>query len=119
MRKTNKEGLRALAEEIARSYRPGAIIALYGELGAGKTTFAKALGHFLGLAEENISSPTYNYMHLHDNFVHFDLWRLKDEEEFLAHGFDEYLQGGGWVVIEWPERIEKLLPGDVVRIQLC
>lgn len=119
MRKTNKEGLRALAEEIARTYPQGAIVALYGDLGAGKTTFAKALGGFLGLAEENISSPTYNYMHLHNNFVHFDLWRLKDEEEFLAHGFDEYLHNEGWVVIEWPERIEKLLPETALRIQLC
>lgn len=119
MRKTSKQEIKALAQDLAATYPEGALVALYGELGAGKTTLAKALGAALGLSEENISSPTYTYMHLHEGFVHFDLWRLKNAEEFCALGFEEYLESPGWVVIEWPDRIEALLPSRTVRIHLC
>lgn len=119
-RECHKEGIRDLAKSLAEEFPEGALLALYGELGAGKTTLAKAIAHFAcGLDESTIQSPTYTYMHVHDNLVHFDLWRLKDENDFIAFGFEEYLERKGWIIIEWPERIEALLPPKTVRITLC
>ena len=120
MRKTNKDNIRSLATILVQEFPEGAILALYGTLGAGKTTLAKAIAHFAcGLEEDSVQSPTYTYMHLYDDLVHFDLWRIKDEEEFLALGFEEYVGSKKWTIIEWPERIEKLLPADTVKINLC
>lgn len=120
MRKTNKEGIPLLAKKLAEEFPKGALLALYGDLGAGKTTLAKAVAHFAcGLDEASVQSPTFTYMHVYDNLIHFDLWRLKNEDEFLALGLEEYLMRPGWVIIEWPERIESLLPPETVRIVLC
>ena len=96
------------------------VIALHGDLGAGKTTFAKGfIAARTGLALSDITSPTFQYVHFYPSeTVHFDLWRLKNVEEFLALGLEEYLRAGV-VLIEWPDRIRSLIPDDAVHIEIA
>ena len=105
-------------EEVVQSIRPlladCSIVAFRGPLGAGKTTFIKALLKSFGI-DESITSPTFTYLNTYSNpsgkiFYHFDLYRLKTLEEFIDQGFDEYLNEPHAVtLIEWPEVIEPLL----------
>ncbi len=113
-----------LAEKIALSLHGGEVICLYGELGAGKTTFTKGLATALGVTDE-IISPTFTLMNVysiktlkHKNIktvIHVDTYRLKDEKELLKIGVEDYLGEVGTVsVVEWPEKIERLLQGKKV-----
>ena len=111
------EESKALARALVSSFPKGALVALYGDLGAGKTLLAKDIGKE-ALDLEGMASPTYTYMHLYEGLVHFDLWRLEDETDFLNLGFEDYLHQGGWVIVEWAGKIEKLLPKGTVRIVL-
>ena len=98
------------------------VITLEGSLGAGKTTFSKALLKKLGVTEEVIS-PTFTYVneYLGKNGLkvyHFDLYRLADEEEFIDLGFSEYLyQDNSLVLIEWPEVIDSLIKEGVLKLK--
>lgn len=109
-----------LGMRFGKTLLPNAVVAFYGELGAGKTTFIKGLVY--GAAHfpiEEISSPTFNYLHIYRGDMtvfHFDLYRLMKKEDFLFMGFDEWLFKEGISCIEWSERIEDLLPEKTVRI---
>lgn len=92
----------------------GAILLLYGQLGAGKTTLVKALTKQLNITAE-VSSPTFTYVNTYTSATspltinHFDLYRLHSSEEFIAQGFEEFLiQKNSLIIIEWPEVIEEL-----------
>lgn len=111
-----------LGVEIASSLKNGDVIALYGDLGSGKTRLVK--GICLGLdVKQMVNSPTfiivneYNSTKFH-NIFHFDLYRLKSEEEILAMGFDDYMNNRGIVIIEWPEHAERLLPSGTIKIHI-
>jgi len=93
------------------------IIALRGDLGAGKTTFVQGLLRGLGIPDV-AQSPTFTYLQVYNHVYHFDLYRLKEEHEFVLLGFEEFLDAGGIVVIEWPEKIPSLIPPKTYRIQL-
>ena len=95
------------------------VIALQGDLGAGKTTLAKGfIAARTGLAHSDITSPTFQYVQFYPSgIVHFDLWRLKGVEEFLALGLEEYLDDG-IVLIEWPDRIQSLIPPNAVHVEI-
>ncbi|MBI3508751.1 MAG: tRNA (adenosine(37)-N6)-threonylcarbamoyltransferase complex ATPase subunit type 1 TsaE [Chlamydiia bacterium] len=98
----------AFGKAFAAQLAPNSILALHGDLGAGKTTFVKGLALGLGI-EEPIVSPTFVYLNLYAGrlpLYHFDLYRLKSKEDFEALGFSEYFFKGGICAIEWPERIE-------------
>jgi tRNA threonylcarbamoyladenosine biosynthesis protein TsaE len=106
---------RALAELLA----PGDVIALCGPLGAGKTRLAQAIGAGLGVTEP-VTSPTFNLVHDYVGRVpvlHLDLYRLRGPEEARDLGWDELLQAGGVVLIEWADRVELLLPPDYLEIR--
>lgn len=98
-------------------------LAFYGPMGAGKTTLIKAIVRQLG-GQDAGSSPTFgivNEYHGRDGNLlgyHFDFYRLEDEEEALDLGFEEYIAQDVWVFMEWPERIESLLPAACTRIDL-
>lgn len=108
----SSEETKQLGQGIAPFLRPGVVLALSGPLGAGKTTFVQGIASALGI-QEPVSSPTFVYLNLYQGtypLYHFDLYRLKKSSDFLALGFEEYLEADGIAVIEWPERIGSLLP---------
>ena len=113
------DATRQFAAELAPKLTANTVLALYGDLGAGKTTFLQGLVRGLGGSEEAVHSPTYLYLHLYPAFLtvhHFDLYRLRSSDDFLAMGFAECFESGGITAIEWPERIEMILP--VKRIEI-
>jgi len=93
---------------------------LYGDLGAGKTTFVKSLVKRLGATEE-ASSPTYSLVNEYEieggKLYHVDLYRLNDEEEALDIGIEEYIYSGHYCLIEWPQVVERLVE-EVVTIKI-
>lgn len=97
-------------------------IALYGGLGAGKTTWVRGLIEGLGGNPKEVQSPTFVYLNIYETKIapvyHFDLYRLKDISDFLEKGFEEYLDKDGITVLEWAERISSLLPDNVFPISL-
>ena len=117
-----------LAKKIAAKLSGGMILCLYGELGAGKTTFVKGLAKGLGI-KDNITSPTFALMNFYKirnpkseirNLVHIDTYRLKNEEELIQIGAEDYVGAPDSItVIEWPEKIINLLKNKkVVRVYL-
>jgi tRNA threonylcarbamoyl adenosine modification protein YjeE len=121
-RELDEAGAVRLAELIALKVRPGDAIALSGDLGAGKTTLARALiGALLGEAAPEVPSPTFalqqTYATPRLTVAHFDFYRLSGAQEARELGFDEALQAGA-VIVEWPERAASLLPEDRIEIAL-
>ncbi|AOM84119.1 tRNA (adenosine(37)-N6)-threonylcarbamoyltransferase complex ATPase subunit type 1 TsaE [Salisediminibacterium beveridgei] len=99
-----------LAKDLAEKLQPGDVITLEGDLGAGKTTFTKALAEAFGVPG-NVNSPTFTIMKEYMGrlaFYHMDAYRIEAEDEDL--GLDEYFDSGGVVVIEWPSMIASQLP---------
>ena len=98
------------------------VVCLFGELAAGKTTFIKGLVHGAAQIDPSvIQSPTFTYLHIYDGkkrVYHFDLYRLRDIDEFLSMGFDEYFEADGICCIEWSERIASYLPSNSLSVYL-
>lgn len=102
--------------KMAASLLPmGAVLALSGPLGAGKTTFVQGLAEGLGIVEP-IQSPTFVLLNVYEGLAHFDLYRLKTAADFTSLGFDEYFESGGICAIEWPDRIKTILPPHTIYI---
>ncbi len=98
------------------------VFAFYGEMGAGKTTFIKALCKQLGVADAAVS-PTFALINEYQieggpKVFHFDLYRIKDETEVFDFGYEEYFYSGNYCFIEWPEKVEKLLPPGSVKVKI-
>lgn len=101
---------------------PNKVILFHGQMGAGKTTFIKALSKALGVSEAT-SSPTFSLVNEYETangeiVYHFDVYRLKDESEAYDMGIDEYLYSGEWCFIEWAEKIPSLIPSEHSTITL-
>lgn len=98
---------------LGATLRTGDVLALCGDLGAGKTHFVKGLAAGLG-ADATVTSPTFTLIHEYSGgrlpLYHFDLYRLESENELLRIGFDDYLADGGVLAIEWAEKFPALLP---------
>lgn len=110
----------ALAAELAEELGPGTVMALHGDLGAGKTCFVQGLAAALGI-DEPITSPTYTLIGEYEGRLplhHIDLYRLSGPEEALGLGIEEYFDVDGITAIEWAERAEGLLPPDLMHIQI-
>ena len=111
----------ALAAEVARRARAGDVIALRGELGSGKTSFARGFIRALGRGDEEVPSPTFTLVEQYDldrlQVWHFDLYRLAKPEDAYELGLEEAL-AGGVLLIEWPERLGPLLPRERLDVTL-
>jgi tRNA threonylcarbamoyladenosine biosynthesis protein TsaE len=105
----------AFGKEMAIQLQKGGILALYGDLGAGKTTFVQGLALGLGIFEP-IQSPTFVLLNVYSGLYHFDLYRLKGETDFTNLGFEEYFDKKGICAIEWPDRIANLLPPETIYV---
>ena len=110
----------ALAAELADELGPGTVIALHGDLGAGKTCFIQGFAAALGI-DEPITSPTYTLIGEYEGRLplhHIDLYRLSGPVEALGLGLEEYFDADGITAIEWAERAEGLLPPDLLHIRI-
>ncbi|HMP72638.1 MAG TPA: tRNA (adenosine(37)-N6)-threonylcarbamoyltransferase complex ATPase subunit type 1 TsaE [Kiritimatiellia bacterium] len=106
------------AEQLAITLRPGSVLALHGNLGAGKTCLVQGLARGLGVVEP-VTSPTYTILHEYESsppLVHVDAYRLSGEDEAEALGFLELLDGQRIIAVEWADRIDDLLPDHVIDI---
>ena len=112
----------ALGKKIGAKLKPGDIVGFYGELGSGKTTMIKGVAIGFGVKEQDIvKSPSFIMVNEYKGrypIYHIDLYRIKNAEEILSIGFDEYLYGNGICLIEWAEKAEKELPDKTIKIEL-
>ena len=115
----NIEGLAAAAREFVEAMGERKVFAFYGKMGAGKTTFIKAICEALGV-EDVVTSQTFaivnEYVTPKESVYHFDFYRIKNLREAYDIGTEEYFYSGCPCFIEWPELIEELLPEDTVRV---
>lgn len=111
----------AFGQRFAANLKPGDVIALTGELGAGKTSFVKGLALGLGI-QQDVTSPTFTLIHEYTGrrlpLFHADLYRLDNLQQAIAIGIEDYLNGPGITVIEWAEKIESLLPERTIHVRL-
>ncbi len=117
---SSPEETAAAAALFATHLRSNDLIALTGDLGAGKTTFVKALAKALG-SLDLVQSPTYVYLQMYEASLplfHFDLYRMNTADDFLAMGFEEYFSAGGITLIEWPQIISHLLPAHTIHLNI-
>lgn len=119
---SSSEETQAAGAHFAASLCGNETIALFGDLGAGKTTFLKGLISALtGCSHSEITSPTFNYLNIYEGKIpvyHFDLYRIKDAEQFEGAGFSEYLKAEGVCCLEWAEKIESTLSAGTIRITM-
>lgn len=116
------QDLERAAKDFLQAVGPARLIALYGSMGAGKTTFTAALCKVLGV-EDPVCSPTFTLVNEYrlpdgDLFYHFDFYRLKSSREALDIGLYDYLDSGCLCLMEWPEVIEDLLPEETLAVHL-
>jgi len=107
-------------EKLGRTLKPGAVVALYGGLGAGKTAFTRGLAKGIGI-RMNVSSPTFTIVNEYPGetpLFHFDLYRLDDEDELFDIGWDDYLKRGGICVVEWSEKAPGVLETGVTAVRI-
>jgi len=119
---TSEADLPEIATKLLTVYPENRIFAFYGAMGAGKTTFIKALCRELGVEDEALS-PTFaiiNEYHTHEDIpvYHFDFYRINKLEEVYDIGYEEYLYSGHYCFLEWPELIEELLPEETVKVTI-
>lgn len=115
------DSIHEAAREFIKNMGTGHVFAFYGKMGAGKTTFIKAVCEELGV-DDVITSPTFaivnDYTSSKDDshIFHFDFYRIKKLEEVYDMGYEDYFYSGSLCFIEWPELIEDILPGDAVKV---
>lgn len=111
----------SLGKKIGALLTPGSFVALYGDIGSGKTTFTRALAAGLGI-KEDICSPSYTILMEHDTgrlpLYHFDAYRLSHADELISIGFIDYCYRGGVVVMEWADKVANILPRDRLDIHI-
>jgi tRNA threonylcarbamoyladenosine biosynthesis protein TsaE len=117
----NLQETKAFGLELAKTLKPGDIIALIGDLGTGKTTLTKSIAEGLGITEM-ITSPTFTILHeYHEGklpLYHFDVYRINDVEEMFELGYEEYFFGQGVCVIEWADLIMEIIPKGATLIRI-
>lgn len=117
----NEKQTKKFAKKFAKKLNGGEIILLIGDLGAGKTTFTKSVAKYLKI-KEHITSPTFTMVNEYHSgrlvLYHFDMYRIEDDSEAREIGLEEYFNSNAVCMIEWPERIERLLPKNRIEIKI-
>ena len=114
------EDTHKIAKELSDGLKGGEFIAMYGDLGAGKTAFVQGLAKALGI-DDHITSPTFTIVNEYDGrlpLYHFDVYRISDPDEMYEIGYDEYVYSDGVCVVEWAELIEDLFPEKYYKITI-
>jgi tRNA threonylcarbamoyladenosine biosynthesis protein TsaE len=117
----DEAGTAALGAALAEVLPAGATVALCGTLGAGKTRLVRAIAEACGVDRRDVVSPTFVLIHEYHGrrtVYHMDAYRLRDEDEFLALGPDEYFESDGLVLVEWADRVEACLPRDRIEVRV-
>jgi tRNA threonylcarbamoyladenosine biosynthesis protein TsaE len=118
---TSTSQLPAIASEIIAFATNSRIFLFYGDMGAGKTTLIKSICECLGTTEP-VTSPTFSivneYIGASNKIYHFDFYRLKNQTEALDLGYEEYFYSGAYCFIEWPEKIDGLLPEHYISVRI-
>ena len=123
LRIDNIDSIREAARQFVAATGENTVFAFYGKMGAGKTTFIKAVCEELGV-EDVITSPTFAIVNEYRSdttgelIYHFDFYRIKKIEEVYDMGYEDYFYSGALCFIEWPELVEELLPGDAVTVRI-
>lgn len=109
-----------IASEITKNFRGGEFVAMYGDLGAGKTAFVKGVASALGI-KDNVTSPTFTIVNEYEGrlpLFHFDVYRISDPDEMYEIGFDDYMSSDGVCIVEWAELIEELFPEKYYKLTI-
>lgn len=118
---TSAAATQAIAARLAAELPPGSVLALHGNLGAGKTTFTQGLARGLGI-QESVTSPTFNIFTLHrgsgKTLVHLDAYRLDGAARLEELMIDDFLVDPWWVAVEWPENVAGWLPPATLHLEL-
>lgn len=118
------EALPEAARKFVAAMDDSTVYAFYGDMGAGKTTFIAELCRALGVDEDDMSSPSFSIINEYRSsstgelIYHFDLYRLENQEEAYDIGVEDYFDSGALCLLEWPERIEDMLPDDTVSVSI-
>ena len=112
----------SFAQKIGETCKPGTVIGLTGDLGTGKTVFAKGFAAGLGI-KRGVNSPTYTIVHQYDDgrlpFYHFDVYRIGDATEMEETGFDDCVLGEGVTLVEWADIIRDIMPAGTIWINIA
>jgi len=122
IRTNSPEETRKLGIKIGRLCKAGDVIALDGDLGAGKTCLIQGLAEGLGVSKKSyVRSPTFTILNFHNGCLplyHFDLYRLSDLDELEEIGYREHIYGEGVSAIEWASNVEEAIPGECLRVEI-
>jgi len=127
IRVADERALGRLVARLATALGPRAVVALSGDLGAGKTTFVKGVAAAVGIDAAEVTSPTFGLIHVYAlpaavgraaRIVHADLYRLAHPGELAETGWDDAIAGDAWVFVEWPERIAAALPAERINVTI-
>ncbi len=119
---TSEDGLKEVAEAIIEATGRRTVVVFRGEMGAGKTTLIREIASQLGVGD-TVTSPTFAIVNQYKgagdrNIYHFDFYRINDIREAYDFGYEEYFYSGDLCLVEWPEKIEQLLPENVVTVRI-
>lgn len=124
LRITSQDDLPSVARAVAEAMDGRSVVAFFGPMGAGKTTLIREIVALAG-SEDNVTSPTFAIVNQYsadgEPIFHFDFYRIDRPEEAFDLGYEEYFYSGALCLVEWPEKIEGLLPEDtmIVRIEVA
>ena len=118
----SEKELLAIAKELLKSFPDTKKLAFYGQMGAGKTAFAKAICEVLKV-KDVVRSPTFSIVNEYlseqnGKIFHFDFYRLKDEQEAFDMGCEDYFFSDAYCLVEWPEKVENLIPSSFTKLQI-
>lgn len=119
---TDEKELIPAVRKLLSIYHDKRVFALYGKMGAGKTTLIKAFSSVLGV-KDVVQSPSFAIINEYktnkgESIFHFDFYRIRKIEEVFDIGYEDYIYSGSYCFIEWPELVEELLPFDTIRIKI-